>query len=275
MAYDKEYRVVACYPPDSGLVGNYDSYAIFRTPAHLDDGEIYRVELIVLDKVERARREEEEKLKREEYERLKKEEAITIRVEYPSDVNDGFCSASYAPRNERHVGTGDDCTTRGTITIPGPNPLNGELFVSMYPGRRVWCYINDLDKRMVQLPQDADLVYAEDDPVLAYFDVADREVAVSCGFKVVSFLYSRESRFAFYAASLEKSVIEQAPDGSSNGLPRSLVPAGTWYVFSSRSGEIVYLGTVEITGEAGKVYKLKFPPSSLTGLLEDQRGQEN
>ncbi len=194
LLYDAEYEVAPGYIPAEGQdrIDAYDSKITFRTPDHLNDGEIYRVKLVLIDKIVDLHKAKVAKFKEEEKERIAKEEAIRIHVKYPEDVNADYLLASYVYDVGQKIGFDRGLT--GELILPGPNPLNGELYVCF--GRNQndrngwpWCYVANLSERTVDLPRDADVVIREKDFVVAYFDLEGQDRALAAGFIVLNYIF--------------------------------------------------------------------------------------
>jgi len=261
LLYDKKYRVVAGYKPDdaSQLVFAMDSAAVFKTPAHLDPGQLYRVKLILLDKQVRREMEQETSRVAEERERVAGEESIRISARYPNDTNDGTWTAAYLDQRNAHEGY--DRPGSGTITIRGPNRLGGELLVFFTPAdgrsRRTWCYLENVRKRTVRLPEDADFVVVEDRLVSVYFALTNREAAVDGGFKTLALYLSPHAKLPLFTVQLQFSKTLTATSAP-HAIP-AMLPPGVFHIRAARGfGDEIPLGRVQIGAEVGKIYDLQF-----------------
>jgi len=135
--------------------------AELTTPENVANGQVYRVELVVKDEILEQKLLAEQKAEAERLKQIVKEETITLNIqEYPGD----------SPEKSVWVALYDDGSRgretvvkdmRRVIEIKGPNKLGGELSLVRYPEkgtRMVWVVVENLKKRAVNLPEDADLV---------------------------------------------------------------------------------------------------------------------
>ena len=233
----------------------------FRVPENLGPDEIYKIKLLLVDKIYEHQELQKQKAAAQRRKRLEIEEAITVTIQ--KDAIQGqegplVCLYSVGEKNrEFHNGQ-----SSGQMTLKGPNKLGGELVVyTSPPGQhfRSWCYIKNLQKRNVSIPDDADWSATREDLIEVYLSFPDEQKQFLDSWQGVIFYPSKASNVRLFGALLHVGSIQLTNYGK---VPLKIVP-GKYYmkalVIKGRTEVFMPIGQLEIGKEPGKTYTINLP----------------
>jgi len=255
-----EYLVPGYAPAGINSVIKGSSPA-FRIPENLGPDEVYKIKLLLVDKIYEHQKLQKQKAAAQQRKRLEIEEAITVTIQ--KDAIQGqegplVCLYSVGEKNrEFHNGQ-----SSGQMTLKGPNKLGGELVVyTSPPGQhfRSWCYIKNLQKRNVSLPDDADWSATREDLIEVYLSFPDEQKQFLDSWQGVIFYPSKASNVRLFGALLHVGSIQLTNYGK---VPLKIVP-GKYYmkalVIKGRTEVFMPIGQLEIGKEPGKTYTINLP----------------
>jgi len=156
LLYGEEYKVQGFFQrldDQPGLIKGVTANVRFRTPESLMAGDVYRVELLLVDMLWEQAEAERKQAEDEQRKRIEREEEIRIVVgEYPQGAAKGRLVAIYGGGTRNREFT--DHRSHGQLTLKGPNKLGGELAIYIMDADGplpVWAYISNLGRRDVNL----------------------------------------------------------------------------------------------------------------------------
>jgi len=264
---DREYTGIAhfegAYDPVQMVPGKSGEVK-FRTPASLGPGEIYRMEVVFVDKMWERELLQLRKAAEEQLERIKEEEAITVRVtDCPAWAELGLLSGIYS--YGKTIREFHDYKSPGLMEVKGPNRLGGELVVygrKTGGASRMWAYISEVSLRDVNLPEDGEFIAEEEDLVECYLAVAkeDWELVVA-NWEGVVFCFDSDSKVPLFFTRTDRNVTETDEEIrlAVKVMPWEYHVRGFLKGKSDLNSAYVPLGTLDISEEEGKVYSVKLP----------------
>ena len=251
-----QYQVTASYRDESKkIIWATQSIANFSIPKELDAGDIYRVELIVIDKIKEYKAIEQAMTAKEERTRIEKEETITLQFSrFPDQKEQGAWLMEYYVGNEsgsfRQI---ED----NTYFKKGPNKLGGDLIVYYNYDYYFspWLYISNVQKRTLQLPADASIVIQEDEMISATVSLSQIDPNILSQYKMVGFFSSEDAKLPLFLILLVPEIMKkwQADDWQ---VDMKIRP-GTYFtkLFTDEETQLD-MGVIYFTKEPGKTYTL-------------------
>ena len=155
LQWDTEYIAYGSYHlsgDPNNIYRGRTSKLSFRTPKSLGPGEIYRVDLVLVDRIKEQQEKDLVRIAKEEIARIEKEETITFQIsEFPKYDESFMWSARYHDGNIDREFTRND----SSFILKGPNKLGGELVILYFTREvtHVWLYVSNVQKRILNLPE--------------------------------------------------------------------------------------------------------------------------
>lgn len=252
----------------------FPSEPTFTIPKDLPANSVYKVELVVLDEQLNKQFAEEKELDRKQYAQRVKEESITVNLAKSEvELTRGAAYYQVETYKQKPVNSGKEAAfnKESCAVIPGPNKLGGELVVvgimTGSSGQRFLCsyaYIRNLDKRIVSIPEDADLLMKKEDmiPVTIGFDAT--KAPESNKFRTLGFFEKKDSKMFLVGIPFNPASIRMKDNRYEFDI--SIAPGA--YVLklygSDDSGpwtDLLNLGNIEIKPDQ-KRYEVDIPEST-------------
>jgi len=258
LLYGEEYRVTATYKPndESRYIFAKDSKTSFRTPESLRPGEIYQIDLVVVDRIK------EQKL-REEKAALKEEaKAKSLRVtlhEPPKYSFPGIWNIFYHDGTKMYVFRK---IQDGDYVLRGPKKLGGDLLV-FYAGIEQgieqnisWLYLSGLKKRDIDFPEDADWSTQLSNLIAIQLRIGGPGAATAArDFKIVSFYLNKEAKIPLFWSPLVPDPDKKTENIQTPEILNLKILPGTYDARLRRkesTSSKVAIGTTEIIGQPEK-----------------------
>lgn len=259
LLFNTEYTVKGIYhlPEDpNNIARGQTSKVTFRTPKSLSPGEIYRLNLILIDRIKEQQEQEQAKIAKEEKARIEDEETITLQFSnLPKYSKPGIWQIEYSDGNKvRSFRRIDD----ETFILKGPNKLGGDISVyyyttddNFYP----WINITDVQQRTLQLPDDASIVLNEDEMVQAKISLAQIDPNIISQYKMIGFFTSEDAKLPLFWIPVISEFFEKLQDN--NWQTELKVLPGTYTVRMLEDMDTYLdMGNIRFTNESGKTYTL-------------------
>jgi hypothetical protein len=262
LLYSREYAALAhfqgAYDAVDGVYGKTRTVT-FKTPDALKPGEIYKVELVLVDRIWEANLLLDRAKEVARKKKIEEAEKITVEINRrPGDVSAGELIGIYndGTRN-REFGE-----SNGKVFLMGPNKLGGELavyLVSKSTGKSfLWAYVGEVTKRLVSLPQEADIVADEGDWFQIELLVKGKKKPLIDDLCGVAFFASGNRKVPLFGRKWERVTL--GGEGLYYKTVRVDVIAGRYDVRGiNRDGKEFILGQLDIGREYGKTYTLEVP----------------
>jgi hypothetical protein len=228
----------------------------FRIPEDLAKGALYRVQLLLVDKIHEQIVLEQQAAEARRKKELEEKEKITIHVrKYPEGATEGSLVAGYydgvrAREFSEHGSIGE-------LALKGPNKLGGELvvyFTSKATGEiTTWAYVKEVQKRVVDLPDDADLEITDKDLIEVYLSFEGQEQGVLESLKGVALYAGADAKWPLFMARLTS---REELDYNRIGL--RLVPGSYYLRGHPKKGKEILLGKLQVDKQV-KTYRLGLP----------------
>ena len=257
LLYDTEYTVYGSYhlPEDPNkLIRGRTSELRFRTPKSLAPGEIYRVDLILVDRIKEQQEQEQTKIAKEERARIEKEEAITIQIkDFPKYNEPGIWMAGYHDGNKSR----EFQNINNMFILKGPNKLGGDLaiYYNMKGSNHVWLYTKNIQKRTLQFPEDASVVLNDNNMVSAKISLSQIDPNILSNNEMIAFYPDTDAKYFLFWISLKSEDLKKIQDNNWQ-IDMKFQP-GTYYVKLIKDLEtFLDLGIINIVKESRKTYSL-------------------
>ncbi len=270
LIWDTEYEAAGTYhlPEDPNYITRGRTATVrFRTPVRIAPGEICRVDLILVDRIEEREAAEQARIAQEERARVEEEEKITLQFsQFPGHEEPGKWQVGY------HDGDRGGLFERaedGTFVLKGPNALGGDIVVyyhdvedSLHP----WLYVANVGKRTLQLPADASIVVSERDMIPIRVSLAQIDPNILSQVVMVGFWTSADAKLPLLGRMLRP---EDRQDLQANDWQIDMkVRPGTYFVKLVKDEKTrLDIGVVDISSEAGKTYALEGTKINAAGGL--------
>lgn len=231
----------------------------FKIPETLGKNEVYKVSLLLKDELLEERLLAEQKAEAERKKRIEKEETITIRIkDFPKYSSQGRWIAAY--HNGRRGRESTERDSEGDIIIKGPNKLGGELAVVFYSfaerTTRLWVYLKNVRKRVINFPADADLEVKDDDLIQVYLAFKDEDLLKE--FAIIAFYREKNGRLPLFRTRLNsKHSGRKELEYKKIGL--KVVPGSYHVRMIGNKGQKVILGKIQIAEEEFRTYTIHLP----------------
>jgi hypothetical protein len=232
---------------------------LFTTPADPAPGQVYRIEIVLMDERVERNRIAQEQAKAAAHARAVEEEAITVVITDPPAHPSGaaWVVAYGAPDANGKESPGEDACS--PFILEGPNRLGGELAVIWHHldssgvfTMCIWAYIAHLQKRVVTLPQDADWVFDKSKTVPVRLALAAARSETLQDFTKVFFFYPDDGA--------QVPLFSTGKRGRPTDTPLDLdVVPGTYFAKAllKSKPQPVPLGRITFTNEPGRTYPIK------------------
>ncbi|MHC4648515.1 MAG: hypothetical protein ACYTBJ_23905 [Planctomycetota bacterium] len=251
------YYIHGYTPMGKGLVHGLGPK--FTVPETLGDGEIYRVGLLIKDEVlEQEQLEAEKALARQRREKAEREKIVIYVRQYPEPNSRliGLYSDGQKLREFRDE-------EEGIMILGGPNKLGGDLMVGVAPrGRpvittlRPWIYIENLQKRELTAPDEADRVVSKDELVDIKILLGDGQDELANWLKKIFFFPYRQAKVPLFCVLIgEQNRTDRGYVIHMSILPEAYYLVG--FIFDGQVEKRIPLGRLEITTQPGKAYTVE------------------
>ena len=259
LQFNTEYTVKGIYhlPEDpNNIARGQTSKVTFRTPKSLSPCEIYRVDLILIDRIKEQQELEQAKIAKAERARIENEETITLQFsDFPKYDNHGIWQIEYSDgKKARSFKRIDD----KIFALKGPNKLGGDIsvyYLTTDNDFHPWLNITDVQKRMLHLPDDASIVMNEDEMVQTKISLAQIDPNILSEYKMIAFYNNKDAKLPLFWIPVMKESFQKLKDN--NWQTEMKVRPGTYYVKLFKKLDIqIDMGVVEFTNESGKTYML-------------------
>lgn len=255
LLFGEEYNIVGNFPVDKEPQYEFTGRTReqkFIIPSKVDQGKICRINVVLIDKL----LEKELNVKKEEQKKQLEEiaEQETIKVTW-SEVPAGPFVIYYDGSRVREEVLEDP--NAAFIEMKGPNELGGELvvFVTDSNTARCWAYIQNLKKRLIKLPEDADIVCEKEDLVDLTIILQNKDVTELAKREVISFYTSAEAKLPIFGINLRNKLNDIQPDETKKLLLK--IKPGTFYARLGRPmKEEISLGTVTINETGSNTWEI-------------------
>jgi hypothetical protein len=257
LAYDTEYTARGVYhrsEDPNNIVRGQTAEVRFRTPAKLAPGEIYRVDLILIDKIKEGQAAEQAEVVKTERARAEEDEKITLRfAHFPEQKQHGIWQAVYHDGNRSR---GFEQAGDGTFFLKGPNKLGGELLVYLHTDEdfHPWLYVTTVQKRMFQFPADASIIVNEDSLVKVHLSLTGSDASLLAQCTRLDLRTKADARLPLFY--LVPRGVSQGPQ-SDWQIDMRVLPC-TYFLKLVKNDETESdLGLLNISNEAGKTYSVR------------------
>ena len=261
LLYGKRYSVVAGYEPNNGpgVVYAKESETFFETPASLGPGEIYKVELVVVDRI-KERKKLEEKMALKERAR---EETLNLKLSDPPQYpfKGAWVVLYYDGKTKQRF----DRKPENCFMLAGPMDLGGEVLAYYSNGveNRTWVYLRKLEKRQIDLPSDAQTLIAPENLVEVGIEVqkGNREDLLR-ELQAIAFYTDQNAKLPIFWAPLQQGGDKRDAGRKDAGLVKLHVLPGSYFVRfveADPSEREIPVGEMKITGQSQRFYTLTVP----------------
>jgi hypothetical protein len=247
----------------------------FTIPTDLPPHSVYKVELVVLDEQFNKRVAEEKEFERQQA--VLENISVNLAKSFASDIasNRSYGAVYYQVETykEKPVNSGKEAAfdEASKAIIPGPNKLGGELIIvnrmtgpNDSPFILSYAYIRELDKRNINIPEDADILLTKEDLIPISITFIATKVPEGERFKVLGFFEKKESKLFLLGVPFNPASIQTGDNRQEFDI---LIKPGSYFLKlygrhnTSNWIDSLDLGTIEIKPDQQR-YEIILPEST-------------
>jgi len=247
----------------------------FTIPTDLPPHSVYKVELVVLDEQFNKRVAEEKEFERQQA--VLENISVNLAKSFASDIasNRSYGAVYYQVETykEKPVNSGKEAAfdEESKAIIPGPNKLGGELIIGNrmtgpndYPFFLSHAYIRELDKRNINIPEDADILLTKEDLIPISITFVATKVPEGERFEVLGFFEKKESKLFLLGVPFNPASLQTGDNRQEFDI---LIKPGTYFLKlygrhnTSNWIDSLDLGTIEIKPDQQR-YEIIIPEST-------------